>query len=153
MSAYKRSVDALNCFYCRSTYQDTYSRKEGGVCVCACVCVCECVQLLIKFSALSDLQRPKLMQLKVPGVSDPSKPQYSFNSTMRSSYPVLMRNDVLNVDLMRYGCYKDRKVPARGIVPSLFADSTGVLGNWHHKQKRRLFKLPSLTSKGLAITY
>lgn len=55
-----------------------------------------------------------------------------------------IRNEFLNIDLMRYGCYKDRKVPARGIVPSLkFADSV-VTGNRRHRQSQQLFKLPTI---------
>ena len=30
MSAYKRSVDTLNRFYSRSTYEESYNAKEGG---------------------------------------------------------------------------------------------------------------------------
>ena len=109
-----------------------------------CACVVQTYTTLVKYGLSLSLERSKLVKLEVPGLSDPSKPQYCLDSTMRSSYQVPIRNEILSVDLMRYGCYKDRRVPARGIVPSLLAGSTGTLGNWHRNQKQRLFKLPSL---------
>ena len=151
MSAYKRSVDVLNRFYSRSTYQESYNTKEGGKCVSACA---NQRDRRFFYASLLLLDRRKLVHLKVPGVSDPSIPQYSLNSTMRSSYLVPTSNEVLNIDLMRYGCYKDRRVPARGIVPNLkFADSvvTALTGNGCHGQNQQVFRLPTITNKALTV--